>query len=99
MIEIQFMKEMSDSQKLMFQSQYNHERKSTTTCLLWAFFLGGIGAHHFYMGKVGWGILYAVFVWTFIPSVLAFIELFFIPSRVENYNKAKASQIAAMIQN
>lgn len=42
--------------------------------LLLAFFLGGIGAHKFYAGKVGSGILYLLFCWTFIPAFLALIE-------------------------
>ena len=32
--------------------------KSKTTALLLCIFLGGLGAHHFYVGKVGMGILY-----------------------------------------
>lgn len=35
-------------------------------CLL-ALFLGGFGAHKFYSGKTGMGILYIVFCWTAIP--------------------------------
>lgn len=42
-------------------------------CLL-AFFLGGIGIHKFYAGKIGSGILYILFCWTFIPGFIAFIE-------------------------
>ena len=42
-------------------------------CLL-AFFLGGIGVHKFYAGKIGTGILYLIFSWTFIPGFIAFIE-------------------------
>ena len=41
---------------------------------LFAFFLGGIGIHKFYLGQKGWGILYLLFCWTFIPSIAAFIE-------------------------
>lgn len=42
-------------------------------CVL-AFFLGGIGVHKFYAGKVGTGILYLFFCWTLIPGLLAFID-------------------------
>lgn len=42
-------------------------------CLL-ALFLGGLGVHKFYAGKIGMGILYIVFCWTCIPSFIAFIE-------------------------
>ncbi len=48
--------------------------KSKTTAALLAFFLGGLGGHKFYLGKAGQGILYLVFFWTLIPSVVAFIE-------------------------
>ncbi len=41
---------------------------------LFAFFLGGLGAHKFYLGQPGMGILYLVFCWTFIPSIVALIE-------------------------
>jgi len=36
--------------------------------------LGGLGAHKFYLGQAGWGVLYLLFCWTFIPSFIAFIE-------------------------
>ena len=42
-------------------------------CLL-AFFLGGIGIHKFYAGKIGTGILFIIFCWTFIPGIIAFID-------------------------
>lgn len=48
--------------------------KSKVTAGLLALFLGGFGAHKFYLGKSGMGILYLIFCWTYIPSVIAFIE-------------------------
>ena len=41
---------------------------------LLAIFLGGIGIHKFYLGKVGWGIIYFIFSWTFIPALLGLLE-------------------------
>lgn len=48
--------------------------KSRITAFLLAWLLGGIGGHKFYLNRVGQGILYLVFCWTFIPAVIAFIE-------------------------
>ncbi|MCI6272490.1 MAG: TM2 domain-containing protein [Erysipelotrichaceae bacterium] len=42
--------------------------------LVLAFFLGGLGVHKFYAGKIGSGILFVIFSWTFIPAIIAFIE-------------------------
>lgn len=48
--------------------------KSKTVAGLLALFLGGLGAHKFYLGKTGQGILYLIFVWTFIPAIVGAIE-------------------------
>jgi TM2 domain-containing membrane protein YozV len=48
--------------------------KSRMAAALLAFFLGGFGAHKFYLGKIGLGFLYLVFCWTLIPAIIAFIE-------------------------
>jgi predicted RNA-binding Zn-ribbon protein involved in translation (DUF1610 family) len=48
-------------------------RERVTAALL-AFFLGGFGAHKFYLGKGGQGLLYLLFCWTFIPAIIALIE-------------------------
>jgi TM2 domain-containing membrane protein YozV/ribosomal protein L40E len=41
---------------------------------LFALLLGGLGIHKFYLGRIGQGILYLVFFWTFIPAIVGFIE-------------------------
>ena len=52
-----------------------HSHKSRVAAILLAFFLGGFGVHKFYLGRVGQGILYLLFFWTFIPTILAIIEM------------------------
>lgn len=44
------------------------------TYALLAIFLGGLGAHKFYSGKTGMGIVYLIFCWTFIPAIIGLIE-------------------------
>ena len=48
---------------------------SKAVYILLAFFLGGIGAHKFATKKYVQGVLYLVFFWTFIPGLIALIEL------------------------
>ena len=48
--------------------------KSKIAAGVLAILLGSIGVHKFYMGKVGMGILYLLFCWTWIPTIIGFIE-------------------------
>lgn len=66
--------------------------KSKTTATLLAFFLGGLGIHKFYLGRTTQGVFYLLFVWTFIPAILAFIDFIILLSTSEasfdsKYNK------------
>lgn len=49
--------------------------KQKTAALLLALFLGGLGGHHFYLGNTGAGVLSLLFFWTFIPAIIALINL------------------------
>ncbi len=48
--------------------------KSRIAAALLAFFLGAFGIHKFYLGQIGWGIVYLVFFWTAIPALVALVE-------------------------
>ena len=50
------------------------EPKSKGAAALSAFFLGGLGAHRFYLGNPFAGLFYLMFCWTFIPSILGIGE-------------------------
>jgi TM2 domain-containing membrane protein YozV len=48
--------------------------RNRTAAILICFFAGGFGIHKFYLGKNFEGILYLIFCWTCIPSLIAFFE-------------------------
>lgn len=56
---------------------YYGPRKSKGVALILCFFLGGLGMHHFYMGRTMRGLMYLLFFWTFIPAILSFLEFFY----------------------
>lgn len=96
--EFAYMQGLTEQQQVVFMGQYNMVRKDVTAAILLAFFLGSFGAHRFYMGEIGMGILYICFCWTFIPHIVALIECFFLPERVRQYNAMHAAAIAAQIR-
>ena len=81
----------------VFQMQYESVRRDEVVGVLLAFFLGCFGIHHFYLGRVGLGILYCCFCWTGIPAILGVIECFFMPGRVRMYNAMQAAGLAAAL--
>ena len=96
--EFTLMRDMSEQQRMMFVSQYNNVKKDSTVAVLLCLFLGGLGAHRFYMGQIGLGVLYAAFVWTFIPALIALIECFLMAGRVRAYNDSQAYLLAGQIR-
>jgi TM2 domain-containing membrane protein YozV len=48
--------------------------KNRVTAGILAILIGGIGIHKFYMGSWGWGIVYVMFFWTYVPAILGLIE-------------------------
>jgi TM2 domain-containing membrane protein YozV len=83
--------------QVIFYQQYESVRRDEVVGILLALFLGGFGIHHFYLRRTGLGILYACLCWTPIPWVLGFIECFFMPGRVREFNAIQAAGIAAAL--
>ena len=51
------------------------KRKSKKTATILAFpILGGLGIHKFYLGKIGQGIMYFIFSFLIIPSIISLFE-------------------------
>ena len=81
----------------IFVQQFEAVRRDEVVGILLALFLGTFGAHHFYLRRTGLGILYLCLCWTSIPAILGFIECFFMPGRVREFNAIQAAAIAAML--
>jgi TM2 domain-containing membrane protein YozV len=96
--ELTMMDGMNDQQRAVFLSQYNAVRKDEVVGVVLAVLLGHFGVHRFYLGEYGWGIVYLLFCWTFIPTVLGVIEAFFMPGRVRDFNLAQASVLAMRVR-
>ena len=63
--------------------------KNKTAAAVLAILLGSFGAHKFYLGRVGKGILYFLFCWTYIPGIIGIIEgiKYIKADEIEFYNK------------
>ena len=48
--------------------------KSRPVAAFLALILGSLGIHKFYLGRVGLGVLYLLFFWTYIPGIVGWIE-------------------------
>jgi TM2 domain-containing membrane protein YozV len=81
----------------IFYQQYEAVRRDEVIGILLALFLGTFGAHHFYLRRTGLGVLYLIFFWTGIPAIMGFIECFFMPARVREFNAIQAAGIAAAL--
>ncbi len=86
-------KDLSKDEKIYFQSQYNNQKKDLGLAVVLALFLGGIGVHKYYFGQIGIGIVYLIFCWSFIPSVIGFIEAIMMNGTVYKYNSQLARSI------
>lgn len=82
--------------------QQHQNRINKTALILLAFFLGGIGGHKFYLGKIGQGIVYLLFCWTFIPGIIALIELIIYATKSEDelnqkYSNPSSGSVGVML--
>lgn len=60
--------------------------KSKTTAGILAILLGGFGIHKFYLGRIVLGVLYLLFFWTYVPSIIGIIEgIIYLTSNEEKF--------------
>jgi len=81
----------------IFYQEYESVHRDEVAGILVALFLGGFGVHHFYLRRTALGVVYLCFFWTPVPWILGFIECFFMPGRVREFNAIQAATIAASL--
>lgn len=69
--------------------QSSKSESEQTVAGIFAILLGGLGVHKFYQGRIGLGVIYLCFSWTFIPAIVGFIEgiLILVANEDEYYEK------------
>ena len=87
---------LTDQQKNMFMAQYAAERKDRTTLLLVSIFLGKLGVDRFMMDDVGMGLVKLFTLGGCL--VLWIMDIITITDRVDTWNRLKAQQIIANLQ-
>lgn len=96
--ELAFAQGMNPNQRAVYFNAFARSRKDVAAAVLLAIFLGGFGAHRFYMGEIGWGVVYLLFSRTAIPMIAGLVEAFLMPERVRVYNAVQAHMLAAQVR-
>ena len=91
-----FQVEMTDSQKMMFQTQYNASKKDRTVGIILSILFGTLGIDRFYIGDTGMGIL--KLLTGGLCGILWVIDWFLIMGKIDDLNRAKAQEIAAAVK-
>jgi TM2 domain-containing membrane protein YozV len=67
-------------------------RYNRNHAMIFAFLLGGVGGHKFYLGQFGWGILYLAFCWTYVPILVSLSELLWYATMTDEQFEARFGQ-------
>lgn len=94
--ETLLLNELSYSDKLSYIAQFDKVKKGKISAFFMALVFGCVGGHHFYMGNWRLALLYILLWSTGISAIVGWVEMFFMPTRVANYNTKESIRI---IQN
>ena len=87
---------MTDEQKMLFLHQYNGEKKDRTIALVLSILAGALGVDRFYVGDIGMGVL--KLLTGGLCGFLLVVDWFLIMGRADDYNRAKAYEIAVILR-
>lgn len=79
---------LTDSKRMLIEQRVANDKPSTGAAYLLCIFLGFLGAHRFYLGAKGTGIVMLLLSLTFFGMIIsgpwAFIDLFLIPGMIKD---------------
>ena len=81
----------------IFYQQYEAVRRDEVVGILLALFLGTFGIHHFYLRRTGLGDSLLLLFLDRYSCLSRFLECFFMPGRVREFNAIQAAGIAAAL--
>ena len=88
----QLTRELDDSKKMIFQSQYSSDKKDRGTATILAIFM----YDRIWLGDIGLGIVKLVTLG--LCGLWTLIDLFTAGSRCDEYNRRKAQEIIAALK-
>jgi TM2 domain-containing membrane protein YozV len=88
----QLTKDLSDSKKMIFQSQYSSDKKDRGTATILALFL----YDRIWLGEIGLGIVKLITLG--LCGIWTLIDLFTAGSRCDEYNRRKAQEIVTAVK-
>ena len=89
---------LNKEERETFEADYKESEKSAGVYFLFCLFLGFVGGHQYYLGRVVPGIIYTLFCWTTIPFFVSIIQLFFAKKAVADYNDELSEEILLKIK-
>ncbi len=97
-VEADLVASMTPPQRELFLVEMAKVRKDRSTATRLCLLLGGLGAHHFYLGHTVLGVIYLVLSWTLIPLPFSLVEALVIGDQTDQLNTRNARRIAARIR-
>ena len=91
---------LTDQEILLFQGEYNSRKRSPAIGFALNLFVGAVGAHQLYLGRLGIAVVYVLLTFTFgLSVIIALINLFGIAEQVRTYNIRLAQTIVAEVRS
>lgn len=85
MSNLQYKSTLNAKQMAVVDSEYEDKKKNPVVAWLLWFFLGGLGAHRFYLGNTGYAVCMILFGWA-TAFIWPLVDAFFINKRLKEIN-------------